>query len=56
LTVLAEADGCLARIVELRYFVGCGIQETARLLQVSQAAVKRDWTYVRAWIFEYMSR
>ena len=40
-----------ARVVELRYFVGLTIQETADVLGVSPATVKRDWRSARAWLY-----
>jgi RNA polymerase sigma factor (TIGR02999 family) len=39
-----------AKIVELRYFAGLSIQETADLLEVAPATVKRHWTFARAWL------
>jgi RNA polymerase sigma factor (TIGR02999 family) len=39
-----------ARIVELRYFAGLSIQETAVLLDVAPVTVKRHWTFARAWL------
>jgi RNA polymerase sigma-70 factor (ECF subfamily) len=39
-----------ARIVELRYFAGLSIQETAALLDIAPATVKRHWTFARAWL------
>lgn len=50
LTRLAEVDAELARLVELRYFTGLTIEETAKLLEVSPRTVKRNWTYARAWL------
>ena len=38
------------RIVELRYFVGLTIPETADVLEISEATVKRNWTTARAWL------
>ncbi len=47
---LAEADDRQAQIVELRYFVGLTVPETAEVLGLSPATVKRDWTAARAWL------
>lgn len=52
---LAKAEPRLAEVVNLRYFAGLGIAETAELLGTSPATVKRDWTYARAWLLERMS-
>jgi RNA polymerase sigma factor (TIGR02999 family) len=50
LTRLAALDPQQARVVELRYFTGLGIEETAETLGVSPATVKRDWAMARAWL------
>jgi RNA polymerase sigma-70 factor (ECF subfamily) len=50
LTALAAFDAAKARIVELRYFGGLTIEETAEVLGVSPATVKREWTVARAWL------
>lgn len=47
---LAELDETLARIVELRYFGGMTVEETAEAVGVSPATVKRQWTLARAWL------
>jgi RNA polymerase sigma factor (TIGR02999 family) len=47
---LAELDPQQARLVELRYFGGLSIEETAEALDVSPATVKREWTSARAWL------
>jgi RNA polymerase sigma factor (TIGR02999 family) len=39
-----------ARVVELRYFAGLSIEETADVLGISPATVKRHWTFARAWL------
>lgn len=44
----------LARVVELRYFAGLNIDETAEALESSPATIKRDWAYARAWLIDYM--
>lgn len=50
LTRLAAMDPDLARLVELRYFGGMTVEETAETLQVSPATVKRQWAVARAWL------
>ena len=47
---LARHDPDKARLVELRYFTGLTIEETAELLDTSPATVKRDWALARAWL------
>ncbi len=47
---LLTVDADLARVVELRYFGGLTLDETADLLGVSPQAVSRDWTMARAWL------
>jgi RNA polymerase sigma factor (TIGR02999 family) len=50
LSELARYDERQARIVELRYFAGLSVEETAGLLGVSPRTVKREWTLARAWL------
>ena len=50
LTRLAELDAGQARIVELRFFGGLSIEETAEAIGVSPATVKRHWAVARAWL------
>ncbi|HQU84992.1 MAG TPA: ECF-type sigma factor [Pyrinomonadaceae bacterium] len=40
------------RIVELRYFAGLTIEETAEVLKISPATVKREWMIARAWLYQ----
>ena len=47
---LEALDPDQARIVELRYFTGLNIEETADALGISPATVKREWTIARAWL------
>lgn len=47
---LARIDARQARLVELRYFVGLTIDETAAVLEISPATVSREWTLARAWL------
>ena len=53
---LEKLDPQKLRIVELRYFGGLTIEETAEALQVSPATVKRDWKMARAWLRSELSR
>jgi RNA polymerase sigma factor (TIGR02999 family) len=56
LTALAAYDERKARIVELRFFSGLSIEETAQLLEVSPATVMRDWTLAKAWLQDQINR
>ena len=47
---LASLDPRTARVVELRFFGGLGVEETASVLEISPASVKRDWSFARAWL------
>jgi RNA polymerase sigma-70 factor, ECF subfamily len=47
---LARHDARQARVVELRFFGGLTLEETAEVLDVSTATVKRDWLVARAWL------
>jgi RNA polymerase sigma factor (TIGR02999 family) len=55
LAALAAAAPDKARIVELRYFAGLSIQETAALLEIAPATVKRHWVFARAWLYRALS-
>ena len=50
LTSLAALDAQQARIVELRFFGGLSVEETADALSISPATVKRHWTIAKAWL------
>jgi RNA polymerase sigma factor (TIGR02999 family) len=50
LSTLAEIDPRQARIVELRFFAGLSVEETARVMDVSLRTVRRDWTMARLWL------
>jgi RNA polymerase sigma factor (TIGR02999 family) len=52
---LEAVDAELARIVELRYFAGMSIEETADALGMSPATLKRRWALARAWLFRDLS-
>lgn len=51
LNKLTELDPRQGKVVELRYFGGLSIEETAEVLQTSPATVKRDWTMAKAWLY-----
>ena len=52
---LSARDPQQGRIVELRYFGGMTIEDTARFLKISPATVKRDWNLARAWLYREIS-
>jgi RNA polymerase sigma factor (TIGR02999 family) len=56
LDALTRADPQQSRIVELRYFAGLTIEETADVLQISTATVKRDWVMAKAFLKREMLR
>ena len=53
---LARLDPAQSRIVELRFFGGLSIEETAEVAGLSTATVNREWSAARAWLFRQMSR
>ena len=53
---LAKADPPRALLVELRFFGGLTIEETAHVLEQSPATVKRSWQVARAWLYQEMQR
>ena len=50
LQALAEIDGRKSRVVELRFFGGLSVQETALALDVSPETVNRDWQFAKSWL------
>ncbi|MBL8242328.1 MAG: sigma-70 family RNA polymerase sigma factor [Bryobacterales bacterium] len=50
LTRLAELDPRQAKVVELRFFAGLTVEQTAEVLSISEKTVKRDWAVARAWL------
>jgi RNA polymerase sigma factor (TIGR02999 family) len=50
LTALAAVDDRKRQVVELRFFGGLGVEETAEVLKVSPETVKRDWKLAKAWL------
>jgi RNA polymerase sigma factor (TIGR02999 family) len=55
LTRLASIDPQQSRVVELRFFGGLTMDETAEVLQISPATVGRDWTLAKAWLYAELS-
>jgi RNA polymerase sigma factor (TIGR02999 family) len=55
LTALAALDPRKSRVVELRYFGGLTVAETAAVLHVSQETVHRDWHVAKAWLLRELS-
>jgi len=51
---LGKLDGQQARVVELRYFGGLSIEETAEVMGISPATVKREWGTARLWLLQQM--
>ena len=51
LTKFAKEHSRKAQLVELRFFVGLGLRETAELLGVSVRTATRDWNYAKAWLY-----
>lgn len=56
LSRLEAIDARQAKIVEMRYFGGLTVEETAQALEISPATVKREWTLARAWLWRELSR
>ena len=50
LVSLAQLDARQSQVVELRFFGGLTVDETAEILKVSEATVRRDWSLARAWL------
>src|SRR5882724_7228785 len=56
LDALAAFDPRKARVVELRFFGGLSVEETAEVLKVSTDTVTRDWQAAKAWLYRELSR
>jgi RNA polymerase sigma factor (TIGR02999 family) len=55
LTRLAKIDEQQSRVVELRFFSGLTVEETAEVIGISPATVKRDWSMAKAWLHRELS-
>jgi RNA polymerase sigma factor (TIGR02999 family) len=51
---LAELDERQSQIVEMRFFGGLSVEETAEVLKVSTRTIKREWAMAKAWLFQQM--
>lgn len=56
LTRLSQKEEHLAKIVELRFFSGLSVEETAEVLGTSPSTVKRDWQMAKAWLHRELAR
>ena len=52
---LEKIDSQQSRIIELRYFGGLTIEETAMAMDISPATVKREWAMARAWLYKALT-
>ena len=56
LDALSVADDRKARVVELRFFGGLSVEETAAVLNISPETVKRDWKFAKAWLSRELTK
>jgi len=56
LDALAKIDGRKSRVVELRFFGGLSVEETARALEVAPETVQRDWRLAKSWLLHELDR
>jgi RNA polymerase sigma factor (TIGR02999 family) len=56
LSLLASLDARQAQVVELRFFGGLSVEETAEVLKVSAGTVRRDWRMAKAWLHRELSK
>jgi RNA polymerase sigma factor (TIGR02999 family) len=55
MNILARIDPRKVQVVEMRFFGGLSVEETAEVLKVSTVTVKRDWRAARAWLYRELS-
>ena len=56
LTALSKIDQRKSRVVELRFFGGLSVEETAAVLEISEETVKRDWRAAKAWLLRELTQ
>jgi RNA polymerase sigma factor (TIGR02999 family) len=56
LTALGALDPAQSQVVELRFFGGLSIDEIAKVMRISPATVKREWTTARSWLYAELQR
>ena len=56
LTSLAKIDPRKSRVVELRFFGGLSVEETAEVLEISEETVTRDWRVAKSWLFRELNQ
>ena len=56
LEALAHVDDRKSRVVELRFFGGLSVEETAEVLNVSRETVKRDWKFAKMWLLRHLRK
>ncbi len=56
LKTLEALDARISQMVELRFFGGLGVEETAEILQVSPQTVHRDWRFAKTWLRRELTR
>jgi len=56
MNTLAQFDARKARVVEMRFFGGLSVDETAEVLKVSSITVMRDWSTAKAWLYRELAR
>ena len=55
MNTLAQLDPRKAQVVEMRFFGGLNVDETADVLKVSAATVMRDWSTAKAWLYRELA-
>jgi DNA-directed RNA polymerase specialized sigma24 family protein len=53
---LESFDAGLSKVVELKFFAGLNVEETAKVLDRSPSSVKRDWSLAKAWLFRELKK